>query len=96
MTTFCGNVLELQNDEGEKFLAMSQTAYDAFTPEQREVLGRDKTLLPFDITTIETIGGGSVRCMLAEVFLPQKRSTVSPLSPVSSLVDVHEFHTVHA
>ena len=73
MAAFCGNVLELQNDKGELFLVMSQTAYDAFTPEQRTILGQDKTLLPFDIATIETVGGGSVRCMLGEVFLPRHR-----------------------
>jgi len=71
MNAFCGNILELQNEQGELFLAMSQTAYDAFTEEQREILSRDKTLIPLSIPTIETIGGGSVRCMLAEVFLPE-------------------------
>lgn len=72
MSSFCGNVLELQNDKGELLLAMSQTAYDNFTDEQRDVLGADKILLPFRIPTIETIGGGSVRCMLGENFLPKK------------------------
>lgn len=72
MSAFCGNVLELSSNKGERFLAMSQTAYDAFTPEQRTRLERDKTLLPFLIPTIETIGGGSVRCMLGEIFLPPK------------------------
>lgn len=80
MTSFCGNVLELQNDHGDLFLAMSQTAFGAFTPEQRLTLGQDKTLLPFDIHTIETVGGGSVRCMLAEVFLP-RHSSVTMLTP---------------
>jgi len=72
MTAFCGNVLELQNENGELFLAMSQTAYDNFTDEQRAMLSTDKTLLPFSVPTIETIGGGSVRCMLGENFLPKK------------------------
>lgn len=72
MSAFCGNVLELTNDRGDRFLAMSQTAYDAFTPEQRAILAHDKTLLPFGIPTIESIGGGSVRCMLGEIFLPSK------------------------
>ena len=72
MSTFCGNVLELQSDSGELLLAMSQTAYDSFTAEQRLALGADKMLLPFSIPTIETIGGGSVRCMLGENFLPKK------------------------
>jgi len=69
MNDFCGNVLELQNASGELFLVMSRTAYNAFTPEQRVALSKDKTLLALDIQTIETIGGGSARCMLAELFL---------------------------
>ena len=71
MGRFCGNVIELQNADGERFLVMSQTAHDAFIPAQREILGRDKTLLPLEIPTIEAIGGGSARCMIAEVFLPR-------------------------
>jgi hypothetical protein len=71
MNAFCGNVLELQNQAGKHFLALSQTAYDNFAPKQREQLSRDKTLLPLSIPTIETIGGGSVRCMLGEIFLEQ-------------------------
>lgn len=72
MSAFCGNVLELCNEDGGLLLAMSQTAYDNFTDEQRLVLGADKILLPFAVPTIETIGGGSVRCMLGENFLPRK------------------------
>lgn len=72
MSAFCGNVLEVQDGDGELFIAMSQTAYDNFTAEQRAALGKDKLLLPFAIPTIETIGGGSVRCMLGENFLPKK------------------------
>lgn len=72
MSAFCGNVLELENARGDAFLAMSQTAYDNFTDEQRATLSKNKTLLPFEIPTIETIGGGSVRCMLGENFLPKK------------------------
>ena len=72
MSAFCGNVLELCNEDGSLLLAMSQTAYDNFTDEQRLVLGADKILLPFAVPTIETIGGGSVRCMLGENFLPRK------------------------
>jgi hypothetical protein len=51
-------------------LLLSKSAYDAFTPAQRKVLGRDKTLLPVAVPTIQAVGGGSVRCMVAEVFLP--------------------------
>ncbi len=82
MASFCGNVLELQNNKGERFVAMSQAAHDNFTDEQRAVLSADKTLLPFDITTIETVGGGSVRCMLGEVFLPRKADVKQLVSEV--------------
>jgi hypothetical protein len=76
MIAFCGNVLELRNGQGDYFLALSQSAYDHFTPRQREVLSQDKTLLPLAIPTIESVGGGSVRCMLAEVFLPARNRSV--------------------
>jgi len=69
---FCGNVLELRSAANESFLAMSQTAFDAFTPRQRQILTHNAKPLPFRIPTIETIGGGSARCMLTEVFLPRK------------------------
>jgi hypothetical protein len=73
MGHFCGNVIELQNEAGEAFLVLSQTAYDNFTADQRAVLAADKTLLPVAIPTIEAVGGGSARCMIAEIFLPAKR-----------------------
>jgi hypothetical protein len=71
MMRFCGNIIELENTQGQRFLVMSQTAYDAFTPGQRAMLGHDKTLLALEIPTIEAIGGGSARCMIAEIFLPR-------------------------
>lgn len=71
MNHFCGNLLQLENRSGQKIIALSQTAYDAFTPAQRTQLESHGRLLPCDIRTIETIGGGSVRCMLGEVFLPE-------------------------
>ncbi|UOG76533.1 arginine deiminase-related protein [Hymenobacter tibetensis] len=67
---FAGNLLALQPTQGPALLAMSQSAFDALTPAQRRTLGTYCELLPLPIPTIETIGGGSVRCMLAEVFLP--------------------------
>lgn len=69
MDSMCGNVLELKNDRGLPVLAMSTQAHNAFTPEQRKVLRRhvaDLHHAPID--TIEHVGGGSVRCMLAEIF----------------------------
>lgn len=70
MNRFCGNILQLENASGDKLIAMSQSAYDAFTPSQRLQLSGHGKLLPFNVKTIEDIGGGSVRCMLGEVFLP--------------------------
>ncbi|EKO3402233.1 amidinotransferase [Vibrio fluvialis] len=70
MNRFCGNILQLENASSDKLIAMSQSAYDAFTPSQRLQLSGHGKLLPFNVKTIEDIGGGSVRCMLGEVFLP--------------------------
>ncbi|OON67119.1 citrulline utilization hydrolase CtlX [Hymenobacter sp. CRA2] len=70
VTRFAGNMLALQPASGRELLAMSQSAYEALTPAQRQALSRYCELLPLAIPTIETLGGGSVRCMLAEVFLP--------------------------
>jgi len=78
MSRFCGNVLEVRNKQGSKFLILSQTAYDAFTKEQRRILGRDKTLLPMAIPTSEAVGGGSARCMIAEIFLPVLTPAIMP------------------
>jgi hypothetical protein len=70
MYSFCGNLLEVENGYGEKYLVLSQTAYHAFDEVQRDRLSADKQLLPISIPTLEAIGGGSARCMLAEIFLP--------------------------
>ena len=68
---FCGNILQLQNEQGEHVIAMSSTAFHAFTEGQREQLAAHGTLLHADLSTIESVGGGSARCMLAEIFLPK-------------------------
>lgn len=71
MNQFCGNLLQLETASGQKVIAMSQSAYNAFTPAQISQLSSHGKLLAFDVSTIEQIGGGSVRCMLGEVFLPK-------------------------
>ncbi|NOH95890.1 arginine deiminase-related protein [Vibrio sp. 99-70-13A1] len=76
MNRFCGNILQLETINGDKVIAMSQSAYDAFSPAQLTQLATHGKLLPFNVKTIEDIGGGSVRCMLGEVFLPTR---VNPL-----------------
>jgi hypothetical protein len=65
---FAGNVLELENNLKEKFILISKTAFDSLKKEQKEQTEKFvKWLIP-DIKTIETNGGGSVRCMVAEIF----------------------------
>lgn len=63
MGAFCGNVLEL-----EEGIAMSQAAWEGFTPDQQDQLKAYGKPLIADVTTIERVGGGSVRCMIAELF----------------------------
>jgi hypothetical protein len=72
MHAFAGNMLQVKNNKGEKFLIMSQTAYNSLRKEQRELLETYSTLLPVVVPTIEEVEGGSVRCMMAEIFLKKK------------------------
>lgn len=67
--SFCGNVLETKSATGQSHILMSVTAYDAFTEQQRRRLMTPVgKLIPVNIETIENVGGGSARCMVAEVF----------------------------
>jgi hypothetical protein len=69
MANMCGNVLELRDGAGVPLLAMSQRAYDAFTPDQRGALLRHVgAIIAAPLDTLERVGGGSVRCCLAELF----------------------------
>jgi len=72
MDHFAGNMLQVHNDQGEKLLVMSSQAYRSLTAEQLELLGSFNRIIHADIATIETNGGGSARCMIAEIFLPSK------------------------
>ena len=68
MNRFAGNMLLLRNDENEKKLILSETAYQSLNKEQLDFLNERASLVRLNIPIIETIGGGSARCMLAEVF----------------------------
>ena len=68
---FAGNMLQVQNEAGDKFLVMSETAYKSLTPAQIQNIEKYCEIIYSDLNTIETNGGGSARCMLAEVFLPK-------------------------
>lgn len=72
MHHFAGNMLQVKNTKGEKYLILSQTAYDSLRKEQRQMLEAYSLLLPIAIPTIEEVEGGSVRCMMAEIFLERK------------------------
>jgi hypothetical protein len=72
MSNFAGNMLALKNEAGNDLLALSQSAYNSLSDGQRNTLEKYCTLIPLAIPTIETIGGGSARCMIAENFLPIK------------------------
>ena len=73
MGEFAGNMLELKTASGETMVAMSSRAHAALTAAQRDFLSEHSgAVVTSDIPTIETLGGGSVRCMLAEIHLPRK------------------------
>ncbi len=72
MSNFAGNMLELTTAANKRLLAMSQSAFTSLTSIQRATIEKYCEPVPLPIKTIETIGGGSARCMIAEIFLPQK------------------------
>src|SRR5258705_8713994 len=72
MHAFAGNMLQVKNNKGEKFLVMSQTAFDSLNEEQKEELSARNNLLTVSVPTIEKTEGGSARCMMAEIFLEKK------------------------
>jgi len=71
---FAGNMLAVRNNKGEKFLVMSQRAHDCLTKDQLKHLKQYATPITISIPTIETLGGGSVRCMMAEIFLSKSKT----------------------
>lgn len=71
MEHFAGNMLQVKNKEGKKFLVMSQAAHKSLEDTQVAAIEKYCEILSSDLSTIETCGGGSARCMMAEVFLPK-------------------------
>jgi hypothetical protein len=69
MNHFAGNMLQVHNAKGEKLLVMSTQAYESLTPEQITRLSSFNRILHSPLTTIESNGGGSARCMMAELHL---------------------------
>lgn len=71
MHNFAGNMLQLRGQEDKRFLIMSGAAYTSLTKDQVAKIERHCKIISSSLETIETCGGGSARCMMAEVFLPR-------------------------
>ena len=71
MYHFAGNVLQVLGMGGKRYLVMGTAAYDSLSPEQIARIQRHCDIVHSALDTIETCGGGSARCMMAEVFLPK-------------------------
>ncbi|SEQ11651.1 hypothetical protein SAMN05421824_1205 [Hyunsoonleella jejuensis] len=68
---FAGNMLQVRGANNQRYLIMSQAAHDSLTKRQIERIEKHCKILSSNLETIETCGGGSARCMMAEVFLPK-------------------------
>ena len=71
MHQFAGNMLQVLGEDNQRYLVMSSAAFQSLNPEQIEQLQKFNPILHSPLTTIEAGGGGSARCMMAEVFLPR-------------------------
>ncbi len=70
--SFCGNILQVNSAGGIPLIVMSRSAHGGFNPDQIARLETHGKILPMDLTTIESVGGGSARCMMAEIFSEKK------------------------
>ncbi len=70
VNAFAGNMLAVRREESRSLLIMSETAAGSLRADQEEVIQRHHDVLPIAVPTIEAAGGGSIRCMIAEIFLP--------------------------
>lgn len=69
---FAGNMLQVASIDNQKYLVMSDQAYKSLSPKQIERIETHNAIIAIPIYTIEKYGGGSTRCMMAEIFLPKK------------------------
>jgi hypothetical protein len=72
MNSFAGNMLEVKGKNDERFLVMSESAYKSLTKKQIAQLEAHVEIIHSSLDTIEACGGGSARCMMAEIFLPKE------------------------
>jgi len=68
---FAGNMLEVLTKSGEPIVLISEKAFHSLLPGQLDAISKHAELIPLSIDTIEQYGGGSVRCMVAGIFLPR-------------------------
>lgn len=71
MHQFAGNMLQLRGDNNQRYLVMSEAAHKSLTKDQVNRIEKHCPIISSSLETIETCGGGSARCMMAEVFLPK-------------------------
>jgi len=74
LNNYAGNMLQVKNKNNACFLVMSTRAFQSLNAQQKQQLEKYGTLLHSNLTTIEMLGGGSARCMMAEIFLPTKKT----------------------
>ena len=72
VNSFAGNMLQITNKAGKQYLVMSSAAHRSLTNEQLGNIVKYCPIIHSSLETIEELGGGSARCMMAEVFLPKK------------------------
>ncbi len=72
VNNFAGNLLEVKGTNDRRYLVMSSAAYKSLTKKQIAQLEEHVTILSSNLDTIEACGGGSARCMMAEIFLPKE------------------------
>lgn len=72
MMSFAGNMLQVKNTDGKTFLVMSEQAFKSLDQEQIDQIEQYTSILSIPLYTIEKYGGGSARCMMAEIFLPKR------------------------
>lgn len=71
MYQFAGNMLQVIGADGQRYMVMSSVAYNSLEPSQIAAIEKHCSIIHSPLDTIETCGGGSARCMMAEVFLPK-------------------------
>ena len=72
VNNFAGNMLQVRGKDDERFLIMSEAAFNCLTQSQKAQINNHCKIISSSLETIEYCGGGSARCMMAEVFLPKK------------------------